>query len=230
MSEALADTAAGPTAELATVAAAEPGPGASVEPPAAGPTQTRLVLARHGETAWSKAGQHTGRTDIPLTAAGREQARRLGEVLAGRSFRRVVSSPLSRASETARLAGFGAGLVLDPDLQEWDYGAYEGRRRVDIARDDPGWTVWTRPIPGGESLATLGERADRVITRLLPIGGDVLVFSHGHLLRVLAARWIEAPPVTASRLELWTATVSELGWEAERRVIEIWNSAGHLAD
>jgi broad specificity phosphatase PhoE len=193
------------------------------------PAPTRLVLARHGETAWSKSGQHTGRTDIPLTDLGRDQAKRLGAVLAGRTFSRVLTSPLSRASDTARLAGFGDRAEPDPDLREWDYGAYEGRRRVDIARDDPGWTIWSRPIPGGESLAELGERADRVIARLLPIGGDVLVFSHGHFLRVLAARWIETVPVTASRLELWTATVSELGWEAERRVIEIWNSTAHLA-
>ncbi len=112
---------------------------------------------------------------------------------------------------------------LDPDLQEWDYGVYEGRRRVDIAIEEPGWTVWSRPITGGESLIDLGERADRVIARLLTVGGDVLIFSHGHFLRVLAARWIETPPVTASRLELWTATLSELGWEADRRVIEVWN-------
>ena len=190
--------------------------------------ETRLVLARHGETAWSKSGQHTGRTDIPLTDVGREQARRLGRALAGRPFSRVVSSPLSRATETAHLAGFDDRVELDPDLQEWDYGVYEGRRRVEIAREEPGWTVWSRPIRGGESLAELGVRADRVIVRLLPSGGDVLVFSHGHFLRVLAARWIEAPPLTASRLELSTATISELGWEAERRVIEIWNSGGHL--
>jgi probable phosphoglycerate mutase len=195
----------------------------------AGPPETRLVLARHGETAWSKSGQHTGRTDIPLTDVGREQARRLGEALAGRSFSRVLTSPLSRASETARIAGFVPGAVVDPDLQEWDYGVYEGRRRVDIAADEPGWTVWSRPIRGGESLTELGARADRVIERLLPIGGDVLLFSHGHFLRVLAARWIEAAPVTASRLELATATISELGWETDRRVIEIWNAAGHLA-
>jgi broad specificity phosphatase PhoE len=192
------------------------------------PEPTRLVLARHGETAWSKSGQHTGRTDIPLTDVGREQARRLGTALAGRTFSRVVSSPLSRALETCRLAGFGAGVVVDPDLQEWDYGIYEGRRRVDIDRDEPGWTVWSRPIVDGESLAELGDRADRVIAGLLPIGGDVLVFSHGHFLRVLAARWIEAPPLTASRLELATATISELGWETDRRVVERWNEGGHL--
>lgn len=191
--------------------------------PAGEPVETRLVLARHGETAWSKSGQHTGRTDIPLTELGREQARRLGAELAGRTFGGVFASPLARASETAHLAGFASALVTDPDLQEWDYGVYEGRRRIDIAVEEPGWTVWSRPIVGGESLVELGERADRVIARLLPIGGDVLIFSHGHFLRVLAARWIEAPPLTASRLELSTATISELGWEADRRVIEVWN-------
>ena len=192
--------------------------------------ETRLVLARHGETEWSRSGQHTGRTDIPLTELGREQARRLGTALRGRAFSRVLASPLSRAAETARLAGFADRTELDGDLQEWDYGVYEGRRRVDIDRDEPGWTVWSRPIRGGESLRALGARADRVIERLLPTGGDVLLFSHGHFLRVLAARWIEQPPRTASRLELATATISELGWETDRRVIEIWNAAGHLAD
>ena len=201
--------------------------------PPAGPEaapETRLVLARHGETAWSKSGQHTGRTDIPLTDVGREQARRLGTAFAGRSFSRILTSPLSRASETARLAGFTSDVVVDPELQEWNYGVYEGRRRVDIAADEPGWTVWSRPITGGESLVELGDRADRVIERLLPVGGDVLVFSHGHFLRVLAARWIEAPALLASRLELATATISELGWETDRRVVEIWNAAGHLRD
>ena len=189
---------------------------------------TRLVLARHGETEWSRSGQHTGRTDIPLTEVGREQARQLGVALAGRTFSRVVSSPLSRAVETARIAGFADRLELDPELQEWDYGVYEGRRRVDIDRDEPGWTVWSRPIREGESLVELGARADRVIERLLPTGGDVLLFSHGHVLRVLAARWIESPPLLASRLELATATISELGWETDRRVVEGWNAAGHL--
>jgi broad specificity phosphatase PhoE len=188
------------------------------------PSQTRLVVVRHGETAWSKAGRHTGRTDVLLTEAGREQARRIGPLLAGRVFRRVLSSPLSRAMETARLAGFGDRVEVDDDLREWDYGAYEGRTRLDIARDVPGFTVWSHPIVGGETLAELGRRADRVIAALLPVGGDVLVFSHGHFLRVLAARWIESEPVTASRLELWTATISELGWEHDRRVIELWNT------
>lgn len=193
-------------------------------PDASPPPATRLVLARHGETAWSRDGRHTGRTDIPLTDAGRDEARQLGELLAGRAFSWVMSSPLQRALETARLAGFGDRVEVDPDLVEWDYGIYEGRTRLDIAREIPGWTVWSQPMIGGESLEALGDRADRVIARLLPTGGDVLVFSHGHFLRVLAARWIEATAVTASRLELWTATISELGWEHERRVVEIWNS------
>jgi broad specificity phosphatase PhoE len=186
---------------------------------------TRLVLARHGETAWSRSGRHTGRTDIPLTDLGRKQAAHLGAALAGRTFTRVLSSPLGRAVDTARIAGFGDRVELDPDLREWDYGVFEGRTRADIAGEIPGWTVWTHPIAGGESLVELGERADRVIEAILPIGGHVLVFSHGHFLRVLSARWIEAGPLTASRLELSTATLSELGWEQDRRVIEVWNAS-----
>jgi probable phosphoglycerate mutase len=184
----------------------------------------RIVLVRHGETEWSASGRHTGRTDIPLTDAGREQARRLGRALAGRTFTKVLVSPLSRATETARLAGFGDRMTLDDELQEWDYGVYEGRTRVEIAREEPGWTVWTRPIRGGETLQQLGARADRVITRLLPLDGDVLIVSHGHFLRVLAARWIGAEPGLAGHLELATATTSELGWEADRRSIEFWNA------
>jgi broad specificity phosphatase PhoE len=187
------------------------------------PAPTRLVLVRHGETEWSRTSRHTGRTDIPLTEVGREQAQELAAALSGRAFTRVLSSPLGRALETARLAGYGDQVELDEDLREWDYGVYEGRTRVDIAKEIPGWTVWSKPIIGGETLDELGERADRVIAALLPSGGDVLLFSHGHFLRVLAARWIEAEPVAASRLELWTATVSELGWETDRRVIEVWH-------
>jgi broad specificity phosphatase PhoE len=195
---------------------ADPTPG---EPPL-----TRLVLVRHGETEWSKAGRHTSRTDIPLTDAGREGARRVGVALAGRAFVRVVVSPMARAQETVRLAGFGDRAETLDDLREYDYGIYEGRTRADILRDVPGWSVWTHPMLEGESLAALAARADRVIAALLPAGGDVLVVSHGHFLRELATRWIEAEPSAASRLELWTATVSELGWEHDNRVIEIWNS------
>jgi probable phosphoglycerate mutase len=193
--------------------------------PAGADEPVRIVLARHGETEWSALGRHTGRTDIPLTDVGRDQARRLGRALAGRRFTRVLASPLSRAAETARLAGFGDQALFDDDLREWDYGVYEGRTRVDIAKEEPGWTVWTRPIRGGESLEELGARADRVIERLLPLEGDVLIFSHGHFLRVLAARWIGAEPRLAGHLELSTATISELGWETDRRSIEVWNAA-----
>jgi len=194
----------------------------AVEPAAA---PTRLVLVRHGETEWSKAGRHTSRTDVPLTEVGREQARRIGRALAGRTFSRVVVSPMSRAQETARLAGFGDRMETLDALREYDYGIYEGRTRAEILREVPGWTVWTHPMIDGEPLAALAARADRVIATLLPIGGDVLVFSHGHFLRELATRWIEATPAEASRLELGTATISELGWEHDNRVIEVWNAA-----
>ena len=195
------------------------------DPDPAVPFPTRLVLARHGETEWSRTGRHTGRTDIPLTARGREQAERLGRALRGRTFSRVLSSPLVRAVDTCRIAGFGDRVELLDDLREWDYGAYEGRTRAEIAGEVPGWTVWTHPIVDWESLIELGRRADRVIAATLPIGGDVLLFSHGHILRVLAARWIEQRPVLGSRLELATATLSELGWEQDRRVIEGWNAS-----
>ncbi|HEX5824916.1 MAG TPA: histidine phosphatase family protein [Candidatus Limnocylindrales bacterium] len=188
------------------------------------PSPTRLVLARHGETEWSRTGRHTGRTDIPLTDHGREQAERLGRVLRGRTFSRVLSSPLGRALDTCRLAGFADRVELVDGLREWDYGAYEGRTGVEIAVDVPGWTVWSHPIVDGESLVDLGRRADRLIAATLPMGGDVLIFSHGHILRVLAARWIEQPAVIGSRLELATASLSELGWEHDRRVIEGWNA------
>ena len=191
---------------------------------------TRLVLVRHGETEWSRSGRHTGRTDVPLTDRGREQAERLGLLLRGRTFSRVLSSPLVRALDTCRLAGFGDRVELVDDLREWDYGAYEGRTRVEIGAEVPGWTVWTNPIVDGESLDDLGRRVDRVIAMTLPFGGDVLIFSHGHCLRVLAARWIEQPSVLGSRLELATATVSELGWEQDRRVIEGWNAGNDPVD
>ena len=200
----------------------QPPPRSAPSRPDATP-ERRILLARHGETAWSAAGRHTGRTDIPLTDAGRDQARRLGRALAGRTFAHVLVSPLGRALETARLAGFGDVLTTDDDLREWDYGVYEGRTRLEIAAEEPGWTVWTRPIRGGESLAELGARADRVVERLVGLDGDVLVVAHGHLLRVLGARWVGAEPGLAGHLELGTASLSELGWETDRRSIETWN-------
>jgi len=195
-------------------------------PEAGGRAPTWLVVVRHGETEWSQSGRHTGRTDIPLTDRGRQQAASLGRALRGRTFSRVLSSPLERALDTCRLAGYSDRVEVVDDLREWDYGAYEGRTRVEIAAQIPGWTVWTHPIVDGESLTALGRRADRVIATALPIGGDVLVFAHGHILRVLAARWIEQAPILGSRLELGTASISELGWEQDRRTIEAWNMPG----
>jgi broad specificity phosphatase PhoE len=193
------------------------------------PSPTRLVLVRHGETEWSRTGRHTGRTDVPLTDRGRGQAKELGRALRGRVFSRVLSSPLGRAVETCRLAGFADRVELVDDLREWDYGAYEGRTRVEIAAEVPGWTVWTHPIVDGERLADVGRRADRLIAALLPSGGAILVFSHGHILRVLAARWIEQPADVGARLELDTASLSVLGWEQDRRVIEGWNAINRPA-
>ncbi len=193
------------------------------------PSPTRLVLVRHGETEWSRTGRHTGRTDVPLTDRGRDQAKELGRALRGRVFSRVLSSPLGRAVETCRLAGFADRVELIDDLREWDYGAYEGRTRVEIAAEVPGWTVWNHPIVDGERLADVGRRADRLIAALLPSGGAILVFSHGHILRVLAARWIEQPADVGARLELDTASLSVLGWEQDRRVIEGWNAINRPA-
>lgn len=185
-----------------------------------------VVLVRHGETAWSRVRRHTGRTDVPLTDAGREQARAAGRALAGRSFDLVLCSPLSRASETAALAGLDA--VPDPDLVEWDYGAVEGRTTADVRDERPGWEVWRDGPPGGEPLPAVGARADRVIARLLDAGGDAVVVAHGHFLRVLGARWIGLPPSGGGRLTLATAAICELGWERERRVIATWNDTSHL--
>ncbi|MEA2610907.1 MAG: hypothetical protein QOG32_633 [Chloroflexota bacterium] len=187
-----------------------------------------LWLIRHGETEWARLGRHTGRTDVPLTETGRDQARALGRRLVGHRFDLVLTSPLSRASETAALAGFGAGAVVDPDLREWDYGIFEGRLTSEIRADVPGWSIWTGPWPEGETATQVGARADRVLERARAIDGDVLVFAHGHLLRVLAARWLGLPPTSGSLFSLSTATLSILGWERENAVIETWNEACHL--
>ncbi len=200
------------------------------EPATEPPAERQLWLVRHGETEWSRLGRHTGRTDIPLTDLGREQALALGRALAGHPFALVLSSPLSRASDTARLAGFGDVAQIDPDLAEWDYGDLEGRLTVDIRHDLPDWSIWAGPWPGGETADEVAGRADRVLARCLDpdVAGDVLLFSHGHLLRVLAARWLRLPPASGGLFALATATVSILGWEREQPVIETWNEDCHL--
>ncbi len=185
------------------------------------PPAQRIFLVRHGETEWSRSGQHTGRTDIPLTEHGREQAAALGCGLPDRAFP-IWSSPLSRARETCKLAGFEPARI-DEDLLEWNYGVYEGRTTADIQKDIPGWSVWDSPIPEGESIEQVGERVDRVIARLLETSEDVGLFAHGHILRILAARWIGLPPVGGRLLALDTATISVLGYERKTRVVRQWN-------
>jgi len=191
-------------------------------PPEA-PARARLWLVRHGETEWARLGRHTGRTDIPLTDAGRAQAAALAGRLAGVEFAAIVSSPLARATETARLAGFEGRMALDPDLREWDYGDDEGRTSLEIREERPGWTIWRNGVRGGESIEAVAARADRVIGRARALEGDTLAFAHGHVGRILAARWIGLPPSAGSRLALATATISILGWERETAVISRWN-------
>jgi probable phosphoglycerate mutase len=185
--------------------------------------QPALTLVRHGDTEWSLSGRHTGWTDIPLVESGRRQAAQLARRLHDTPFSLVMSSPLSRALETSRLAGPGQEVTTDPDLREWNYGDLEGLTSDEIRRSMPGWTIWSGPVPGGESAAEVGGRADRVIARALTAGGDVAIFAHGHLLRVLAARWLGLAAEDGALFELGTATLSRLGWERERRVIELWN-------
>ena len=187
-----------------------------------------ILLARHGETEWSATLRHTGRTDVPLTDAGRSQARLLGERLRGRVISRVLTSPLQRAAETCRLAGLGGRAELRPELMEWDYGEYEGLTTVEIRKTVPGWTVWTHPTPGGETAAQVGDRVDQVVEDLTTLEGDAAVFAHGHLLRVLAARWIGLEAEHGALLALSTATLGSLGWERERRVVKLWNDGSHL--
>ena len=187
-----------------------------------------ILLARHGETEWSASGRHTGHTDVPLTDEGRKQAGALGRRLAERSFELVLSSPLQRARETCELAGFGASALLRDELMEWDYGAYEGLTTPQIREREPGWGVWTHPIVDGETVEQVGVRADRVVTELAGVSGDCAVFAHGHVLRVLGARWLGLPPADGALLALNTATLSVLGYERERRVVRLWNDGSHL--
>jgi probable phosphoglycerate mutase len=195
----------------------------------------KLVLVRHGETDWSASGRHTGSTDIFLSERGREIARSLAARLAGRAFQAVWTSPLARAKETAELAGFGARAESRLELVEWRYGEHEGRTTAEIRVERPGWTVWNGGNPGGETVEEVGTRADRVIAKAGALSneadasgrapGDVLVFSHGHFLRILAARWIGLPAKEGGRFTLATGAVCVLGWERETTAIELWNDA-----
>lgn len=189
-----------------------------------------LWLVRHGETEWSRSGRHTGRTDIPLTPRGEQQAKVLGRRLAGRNFALVLTSPLGRARETCRLAGYAEVARPDPDLMEWDYGAYEGRTSADIRREVAGWSIWTGGARGGESADEVGARADRVIGRSLEAVGDVALFAHGHVLRILAVRWLGLPAASGRYLALDTASLSALGHEHEQRVIRWWNERCDLVE
>jgi broad specificity phosphatase PhoE len=182
------------------------------------------LLIRHGETSWSRDGRHTSRTDLPLTPIGEDQARALQQTVTGRNFCLVLSSPLERARRTAELAGLD-GVEIDPDLVEWDYGEVEGRTTEDLREQWPDWTIWNGPVPGGETIDQVAARADRVIARVrsCPAGTAVAAVAHGHILRVLAARWVGGPPRAGQWLALETATVSTLGWERETPVVVHWN-------
>lgn len=186
-------------------------------------TGGRVFLVRHGETEWSLAGLHTGRTDVPLVEIGRQQAAAVGDVLRGRAFSLVLTSPLTRAEQTCALAGMAEVAEVADDLMEWDYGEFEGRSSEEIWTTRPGWTLWTDGVVGGESAAAVGRRADRVIERARAVGGDTLCFSHGHLLRVLASRWVGLPPAAGRLLALDPGSLSVLGWERETPVVELWN-------
>jgi len=189
-----------------------------------------VYLARHGETAWSLSAQHTGRTDLPLTERGEANARALGTRLSGLSFAKVFTSPLQRAVRTCELAGFGEKAEADPDLVEWDYGQYEGRRTVEILEERPDWYLFRDGCPGGETPDQVGARADRVIDRIRAVQGDVLVFSSAHILRVLAARWLGLEAAGGRYFVLSTATLSRLGYEHNlgEPVIRLWNDSHHL--
>jgi broad specificity phosphatase PhoE len=186
-----------------------------------------IVLVRHGETEWSRTGRHTGRTDVPLSELGRQQARAVGAALRGRRFAVVLTSPLARAEETCRLAGFADVAERRDELQEWDYGAYEGRTTADIRTERPGWSIWADGVPEGETADDVGARADRVLAELQARldNGDAALFAHGHLLRVLAARWLDLAPSEGRLLALDTASVSVLGYEREAKVIRLWNES-----
>ena len=191
-----------------------------------------IYLARHGETAWSVTGQHTGVTDLPLTERGERNAARLGERLAGSVFAKVLTSPLQRATRTCELAGFGAVAEVDRDLVEWNYGDYEGLRTTEIHAKRPDWQLFRDGCPNGESPEQIGARADRVVNRVRAIKGNVLIFSSGHFLRVLAARWLGLEPAAGKFFMLNTASLSALSYEREvsHPAIQFWNTTRHIGD
>ena len=192
-----------------------------------------VYLARHGETAWTLSGQYTGLTDLPLTERGERNARRLEERLHGLTFAKVFTSPLKRAARTCELAGFGAVAEVDRDLVEWDYGQYEGRRTAEIRKERPDWELFRDGCPGGESPSQAAARADRVVTRVRTVPGDVLLFSSGHFIRVMATRWIGLEVTAiARRFLLSTASLSAVGYENElsRPVIRLWNDTHHVGE
>jgi probable phosphoglycerate mutase len=188
----------------------------------------RIVLVRHGETAWSRTDRHTGRTDIPLDPEGEAQARLLGPRLADWRFAEVLYSPLQRARRTCELAGLMAAAHADPDIQEWAYGAYESRTTDEIRAERPGWVIWTDGVVGGETLADVGRRADSVVARVREVAGDVALFAHGHFLRILTSRWCGLPALTGRSLALSAAAISVLGYEREDPVVWLWNDTSHL--
>lgn len=187
-----------------------------------------LVLLRHGETEWTISGRHTGRSDIPLTDAGRDEARAAGERIAGMRFDRVITSPMERAVETCRLAGFGDGATTDDALFEWDYGDYEGVTTAEIQETVPGWSLFVQGCPGGESAADVGARVDPLVDAARSGQGNWLFAAHGHVLRVVGARWVGLPPEDGVLLNLGTAAVCVLGFEHDRPVITHWNETGRI--
>lgn len=191
-----------------------------------------VYLARHGETAWSISGQHTGRTDLPLTERGERNARRLGDRLRGFRFAKILTSPLQRAVRTCELAGFGKAAQIKPDLLEWNYGDYEGRRSVEILAERPEWALFRDGCPGGESPEQVSARADRVLREIRPLNGDVLLFSSGHFLRVLAARWLGLAADAGRFFLLSTASLSALSYEHNlaEPAIRLWDDSRHVGD
>jgi broad specificity phosphatase PhoE len=193
-------------------------------------SEQMIYLARHGETAWSRTGQHTGLTDLPLTERGEQEARDLGKRLGAIAFAKVFTSPLQRAARTCEIAGFGAAAETDADLVEWNYGKYEGRRTVEIHAEAPDWQLFRDGCPGGETPAQIGGRADRVLSRVRAVSGDVLIFSSGHFLRVFAARFLGLEPAGGKLFTLNTASVSVLGYEnnLSQPVVRLWNDTSHV--